>query len=87
MNVRAIVISNFSEPFKFAGFSGKINYVCAHGLRKCSKLVLHVDLKAIVLNLSMMTSIRHLHYFTYSRANAAILFILLGNKKPDFLIF
>ena len=45
------VISYFSEPFKFAGFSGKINYFCAHGLRKCSKLVLHVDLKAIVLNL------------------------------------
>ena len=34
MNVQAIVISYFSEPFKFAGFSGKINYFCAHGLRK-----------------------------------------------------
>ena len=34
MNVQVIVISYFSEPFKFAGFSGKINYFCAHGLRK-----------------------------------------------------
>ena len=34
MNVQAIVISYFSEPFKFAGFLGNINYFCAHGLRK-----------------------------------------------------
>ena len=34
MNVQAIVISYFSEPFKFAGFSRKFNYFCAHGLRK-----------------------------------------------------
>ena len=45
---------------------------------KCSKLALHVDLKTIILNLSMMTSISHFHYFSYSRANAAILFLLLG---------
>ena len=62
MNVQAIVISYYSEPFKFAGFSGKIIYsfVLMAG-EKCSKLVLHVDLKTIILNLSMMTSIRHLH--------------------------
>ena len=87
MNVQAIVISYFSEPFKLAGFSGKLTIFVLMAWEKCSKLVLHVDLNAIVLNLSMMTSIRHLHYFTYSRANAAILSLLLGNKKPDFLIF
>ena len=34
MNVQAIVISYFSEPFKLAGCSGKIDYFCANGLRK-----------------------------------------------------
>ena len=35
MNVQAIVISYYSEPFKFAGFSGKIMlFFCAHGWRK-----------------------------------------------------
>ena len=51
---------------------------------KCSKLALHVDLKAVILNLSMMTSIRHFHYFSCSRANAAILLLLLGLKPPIF---
>lgn len=70
-------------------FQEKLSIFCAHDMagEKCSKLVFHVDLKTIVLNLSMMTSIRHFHYFSYSRANAAILFLLLGNKKSDFLIF
>ena len=79
MNVPAIVISYYSEPFKFAGFSEKnyVFFVLVAG-EKCTKLVLHVDLKTIILNLSMMTSIRHFHYFSYSRANAAILFLLLG---------
>ena len=54
---------------------------------KCCKLVLHVDLKTIVLNFSVMTSIRHFHYFSYSSANAAMLFLFLSNKKTDFLIF
>ena len=87
MNVQAIVISYFSEPFEFAGFSGKIVFFVLMAGEKCSKLVLHVDLKTIILNLLVMTLIRHFHYFSYSRANAAILFVLLGNKKPDFLIF
>ena len=80
MNVQAIVISYYSEPFKFPGFfrNNYLFFVLMAG-EKCSKLVLlHVDLKTIILNLSMMTSIRHFHYFSYSRANAAILFLLLG---------
>ena len=68
-------------------FQEKLTIFVLMASEKCSKLVLHVDLKATVLNLSMMISIRHLHYFTCSRANAAILFLLLGNKKPDLLIF
>ena len=79
MNVQAILISYYSEPFKFAGFSGKIMYffVLMAG-EKCSQLVLRDYLKTIILNLSMMTKIRHFHYVSYSRANAAILLLLLG---------
>ena len=59
-------------------FRKKYVFVVLMGGAKCSKLALRVDLKTIILNLSMMTSIRHFHYFSYSRANAAILFLLLG---------
>ena len=34
MNVQAIVISNYSEPFKFAGFSGKIMHFLCSWLEK-----------------------------------------------------
>ena len=79
MNVQAIVISYYSEPFKFAGFSGKIMYFLCSWLEK-NVLSLHFMLikKTIILNLSMMTSIRHFHCFSYSRANAAIFFLFLG---------
>ena len=77
--MHAIVISYFSEPFEFAGFFRKkyLFFVLMAG-EKFSKLVLRVDLKTIILNLSMMTSMKHFRYFSYSRANAAILFLLLG---------
>ena len=80
MNVQAFVISYYSEPFIKIRWFFRKNYVffVLMTAEKCSKLTLHVDLKTIILNLSMMTSIRHFHYFSYSRANAAILFLLLG---------
>ena len=74
MNVQAIVISYYSEPFKSAGFSGKSMCFLCSWLEK-NEVSLHFIL---ILNLSMMTSIRHFHCFSYSRANAAILFLLLG---------
>ena len=88
MNVQAIVISYiFLSLLNSLVFRKNYLFFVLMAGEKCSKLVLHVDLKTIVLNLSMMTSIGHFHYFSYSRANAAVLFLLLGNKKTDFLIF
>ena len=53
-------------------------YFLCSWLEKNVVSLFHHDLKTIILNLSMMTKIRHFHYFSYSRANAAILFLLLG---------
>ena len=76
--MQAIVISYYSEPFEIRWFFRKnyVFFVLVAG-EKCSKLVLHDYLKTIILNLSMMTKIRHFYYVSYSRANAAILFLLL----------